>query len=105
MTCARCGATYDGKRWCADCEVAYDGWVRQYATDMIAPVLGAMVVVLVCAMALPIAGVSTLVAVCGAFGGFATLGGMTRLNIRRRRRQFLQTRLPRAYLPPPQRDS
>jgi hypothetical protein len=54
MTCSRCAAEHDGKkRWCADCETAYDGWVRQYASDMIAPALGGMLVVLMCAMVLP----------------------------------------------------
>ena len=101
MTCGRCQVEHDGpKRWCAECERGYDAWVRQYATDIIAPALGAMVVVLTCAMLLPILGVSNLVAVCGAFGGVATLAGLTRLNIARRRRQFMQT-LPQAYLPPP----
>ncbi len=101
MTCARCGAEYEGKkrRWCADCEVGYDGWVRQYATDMIAPVLGAMVVVVTCAVGLPLLGVPTLVAVAGALGGFATLAGLTQLNIRRRRKQFRLAVPPRAYLP------
>ncbi len=100
MTCARCQAEHDGKRWCAECEREYDGWVRQYASDMIVPALGAMVVVLVCAMGLPLLGVSNLVAVSGAAGGFGTLAGITRLNMRRRRQQFLRTSLPRAYLPP-----
>jgi len=100
MICPRCKAEHAGKRWCAACELEYDGWVRQYATDMIGPALGAMVVVLVCAMGLPILGVSTLVAAGGAAGGFATLAGITRLNMRRRRRQFLKSPLPRAYLPP-----
>jgi len=102
MTCSRCAAEHDGKkRWCADCETAYDGWVRQYASDMIAPALGGMLVVLMCAMVLPLLGTSTLVAVGGAFAGFGTLAGMTRLNMRRRRRQFLKAPLPRAYLPEP----
>ncbi len=101
MTCARCDAEHAGTRWCATCEREYDGWVRQYASDMIGPALGAMVVVLVCAMGLPLLGVPTLIAVAGAAGGFGTLAGITRLNMRRRRRQFLRaSSLPRAYLPP-----
>lgn len=101
MTCARCGGEYEGKkrRWCADCENGYDGWVRQYASDIIAPALGAMVVVLVGAMGLPLLGVPTLVAVAGVLCGFATLGGLTQLTKRRRRKQFRLAVPPRAYLP------
>jgi hypothetical protein len=104
MTCARCHAEHSGKRWCAECERAYDGWVRQYASDMIVPALGGMVVVLAIGMGLPLLGASTLIAVLGAFGGFGTIFGLARANTFRRRRQFLRDGgVPRAYLPAPTR--
>jgi hypothetical protein len=99
MICARCEVAEAApkKRWCAECELAYDGWVRQYASDIIGPALGGGFVVMMCAMVLPVLGISTLIAGVGAIAGFATLFGLTRYNMRRRRKQFKAT-LPRAYL-------
>ena len=47
---------------------------------------------------LPLLGLGPLIAAVGVFGGFGTLYGLHRVNNRRRRRQFLQAPLPRAYL-------
>jgi hypothetical protein len=72
--------------------------VRRYASDVIGPMLAGMVVVMTCAMALPLLGVGWLVGVVGAFAGFGTVGSLARLNRWRRRRQFRLGGLPRASL-------
>ena len=97
MECARCRASSDGRRWCVACERAYDTWVRHYASDMIKPVLGGSVVVMAFGVLLPLLGIDWLVAGAGAVAAFGTLGAMTRVNRRRRRREF-QNVLPRAAL-------
>jgi hypothetical protein len=86
-------------RWCADCEHAYDGWIRQYASDIIPPTLAGTVIILGFGMGLPLLGASWLVAAAGAFVGVGTLYGTFRWVRHRRRRQFLVAPLPRAYLP------
>lgn len=101
MACARCKADgvtgRDG--WCSACERAYDAWLRPYASDIIVPVLTGMVVITTIALLLPFLGAGSLIAYGGVFAGFGTLFGMFRLRRRQRRRQFLTTSLPRAYLP------
>jgi hypothetical protein len=87
--------------WCKDCEQLYDGWVRRYATDIVWQALVGTIVVSAVGLGLPILGVSTLVAAAGAFAGFGTIIGLSRVTRRRRRHQFLQAPLPRAYLPAP----
>ena len=101
MTCARCQDDGDvgPTGWCADCEREYDTWVRRHASDILGPVLAAMTIVTVAGMVIPLLGYSMLFATTGVFGGFAALLGLDRVNRRRRRRQFLQAPLPRAYLP------
>ena len=101
MACARCrGDGPTGREgWCAECESAYENWLRPYATDIIVPVLTGMVVITTIALVLPFLGAGSLIAYGGVFAGFATLFGMFRLRRRKRRQQFLTTSLPRAYLP------
>lgn len=102
MGCLRCKAdvALDKHDLCPECARDYDGWIRQYASDIIPPAIAAMVIVLSIGMLIPFLGVSPLVALAGVFAGFGTMVGMFRLNRRRRRRQFLSTgELPRAYLP------
>ena len=101
MACSRCKADGPTGRdgWCAACERAYDTWLRPYATDIIVPVLTGMVVITAVAVVLPFLGAGSLIAYGGVFAGFATLFGMFRLRRRQRKRQFLTTSLPRAYLP------
>jgi hypothetical protein len=50
---------------------------------------------------LPLLGVGKLIGAVGAFAGFGTMYGLARVTRRRRRRQFLEAALPRAYLPLP----
>ncbi len=103
MSCPRCAGDADSEvtAWCADCERLYDTWVRKHATDIVWQALSGMVVVTFFGLALPVLGVSTLVAAVGAFAGFGTIAGLSRLTRRKRRRQFLEAPLPRAYLPAP----
>jgi hypothetical protein len=102
MGCVRCkdDVALDTHGFCPACAREYDGWIRQYASDIVPPAIGAMVIVLGVGMLIPLLGVSSLVALAGVFAGFGTLVGTFRLNRRRRRRQFLSdSALPRAYLP------
>lgn len=102
-TCLRCAGTTDApaSKWCKECELLFDGWVRRHATDIVWQALAGTVIVSAVGIGLPLLGVGSLVAAAGAFAGFGTLFGLARLTRRRRRRQFLQAPLPRAYLPAP----
>lgn len=101
--CARCGeaAPVQRRRWCAACELAYDGWSRRYAGDLVWQILGGTVVVTAVAIGLPMLGASSLAAVFGIVAGAGTTVALNRLTDRRRRRQYLAGgAVPRAYLPP-----
>lgn len=100
-SCPRCNGEIDGRaRWCADCERAFDLWVRRHASDIVWPVLSGTVMVTALALGLPLLGLGSLIAATAIFAGFGTIGGLYRLNRRRRRRQFLREgEMPRAYLP------
>jgi hypothetical protein len=87
--------------WCRDCELLYDAWVRRHATDIIWQAMLGTLVIAAIGIGLPLLGVGSLIAAVGAFAGFGTLFGLARMTRRRRRQQFLQAPLPRAYLPPP----
>lgn len=101
MPCVRCTAevTVDKRGWCAECEKAFDGWVRRYASDVIWPLMVGMTIVSTVALVLPLLGVGSLIATAGVVSGFASFYGLYRYNQRRRRQQFLTDSLPRAYLP------
>ena len=103
MSCARCqGATEAAaSKWCKDCERLYDRLVRGHAGDIVWQALVGTVIVSAVGLGLPLLGVGTLVAAAGAVAGFGAILGLSRLTRRRRRRQFLQAPLPRAYLPAP----
>ncbi|MEO6774211.1 MAG: hypothetical protein ABI467_14525 [Kofleriaceae bacterium] len=104
MACARCDKDVPTRqgRWCADCERAYDTWVRRHATDIVWVVLGGGIVVGAAGMALPAIGAGMLAVAGGTIAGWATILVSAKLNARRRRRQFLAgDALPRAYLPAP----
>lgn len=102
-SCARCHGDRDAvaSPWCKECERLYDGWVRRHATDIVWQALVGTVIISAVGLGLPLLGVGTLVAAGGAFAGFGAILGLSRLTRRRRRRQFLQAPLPRAYLPAP----
>jgi hypothetical protein len=102
-TCQRCHSSADAtaSAWCKDCERLYDGWSRRHATDIVWQAMVGTVIVSGVGLGLPVLGVGTLVAAAGAFAGFGAILGLSRLTRRRRRRQFLQAPLPRAYLPAP----
>jgi hypothetical protein len=103
MSCPRCHAATgaSASTWCKDCERLYDRWVRRHANDIVWQALVGTVIVSAVGLGLPVLGVGTLVAAGGAFAGFGAILGLARLTRRRRRRQFLQAPLPRAYLPEP----
>ena len=101
-TCARCSGESDpGAKWCKDCELLYDRWVRRHATDIVWQALSGTVIVSAVGLGLPLLGFGSLIAATGALAGFGTIFGLSRLTRRRRRKQFLQAPLPRAYLPAP----
>jgi len=102
VDCVRCktDAALDRHDFCRGCATEYDGWIRQYASDIVPPAIVAMVIVLGVGVVVPFLGASSLVALAGVFMGAGALVGLFRLGRRRRRRQFLGTSsLPRAYLP------
>ncbi len=106
MPCPRCSSrdvsTKSSVGWCADCETAYDTWVRRHATDIIWAVMGGGVIIAALGLGLPLLGLGSLVGATAAFAGSATIYGLYRGTQRRRRRQFLRgVALPRAYLPSP----
>jgi len=103
-TCERCHAESDdpaATRWCKDCERLYDTWSRRYSSDIVWQALIGTVIVSAAGIGLPLLGIGKLIGAVGAFAGFGTIFGLSRLTRRRRRRQFLQAPLPRAYLPLP----
>ncbi len=100
-TCARCSGESEDSLWCKECEKLYDGWSRRHAGDIVWQALIGTVIVSGVGLGLPLLGVGKLVAALGAFAGFGTIFGLSRLTRRRRRQQFLQAPLPRAYLPLP----
>ena len=115
MQCERCGSEFDDKAprhksmtamdpratWCADCEAHYDQWVRKHASDIVWQAFAGAGVIMTVGLLLPVLGVGVLVGGIGAFAAFGTLIGLAHANRRRRRRQFLEAQLPRAYLTAP----
>jgi len=101
--CTRCSgeSEHPTAKWCKECEKLYDSWSRRHASDIVWQALVGTVVVSGVGLGLPLLGVGTLVAAAGAFAGFGTILGLSRMTRRRRRQQFLQASLPRAYLPLP----
>jgi hypothetical protein len=85
--------------WCRDCELQYDTWVRQHATDILWQTGLGAIVAMVIGLGLPLLGLEPIIGIAGVLAGFGTFMGLRRWGKQRRRRQFLTGALPRAYLP------
>lgn len=104
MTCSRCASDQpegSGPLWCEDCERQYDQWVRRHASDIVWQAFAGTLVIAFIGLGLPLLGLDSVIAATGSLSAFGTIFGLSRWNRRRRRRQFLQAALPRAYLPAP----
>jgi hypothetical protein len=103
MACPRCAGEIIAPTgtWCGDCEQLYDRWVRTHASDIVWQGLLGGLVIMAFGLGLPLLGVGKLIAAVGAFVGFGTMAGLSWVTRRRRRQQFLEAPLPRAYLPAP----
>ena len=100
MSCRRCGAEpVLANGWCRECESLYDAWVRQYASDIVWQTGIGAIVAMVIGLGLPLLGIEPLIAAAGVLVGFGTFMGLRTWGKARRRRQYLQGQLPRAYLP------
>jgi hypothetical protein len=101
MACPHCAIDENllASGWCRDCERAFGVWGRRYATDIVSTVLVGMAIVLVGGMGLPLLGFNWLFSVTSILVSFGAMLGLYQFHDRRRRLQFLDARLPRAYLP------
>lgn len=102
MPCSRCAAeqvTPTG--WCDDCEKQHDTWTRQHATDILWQAGSGAGVAMIVGLGAPLVGLSPLLGIIGVLVGAATFVSLRIWGARRRRRQFLATSIPRAYLPAP----
>lgn len=101
MACPRCAAPDNllASGWCRDCERAYGVWGRRHASDVVSIVLAGMATGIVGGIGLPLLGLGWLISAVSIFASLGAMFGVYRFHDRRRRRQFLAARLPRAYLP------
>ena len=99
MSCPRCGA--ETKGWCRDCETAYDTWSRQHAADILWQTGSGAALAMIVGLGGLVLGFSPVVAIVGVLAGASTFLGLRRWGLRLRRRQYLATSVPRAYLPSP----
>lgn len=101
MACPRCAVSENllASGWCRDCEVAFGIWGRRHASDLVSTVLAGMVAGIVGGIGLPLLGFPWLISAISVFLSLGVMFGVYSFHDRRRRRQFLATRLPRAYLP------
>lgn len=101
MTCRRCAATTQlaPSGWCRDCEGAYDGWSRQHAADILWQTGCGAGLAMIVGLGGLVLGFSPIVAIGGVLAGASTFLGLRRWGLRRRRAQYLETSVPRAYLP------
>ncbi len=100
MSCRRCGATDDlaPNGWCRTCEQHYDTWSRQHAADIVWQTGSGAAVAMVIALGGLVLGASPVVAIAGVLAGASTFISLRRWGLRRRRRQYLETSVPRAML-------
>jgi len=103
VTCPRCAATKDlgPTGWCRDCETAYDAWSRQHAADILWQTGSGAAIAMIVGLGGLVLGLSPIVAIAGVLAGASTFLGLRRWGLRRRRREYLETGVPRAYLPSP----
>ena len=101
MACPRCGVPDNllVSGWCRDCERAFSVWSRRHATDIVSTVLVGMVTGIIGGVGLPLLGLGWLISAVGILASLGAMFGVYQLHDGRRRRQFLASRLPRAYLP------
>src|SRR5829696_414640 len=97
MSCPRCAA--DAPGWCVDCERLYDAWIRRYAADILWQTGTGALVAMIVGLGAPLLGLSPIFGIAGVLVGAATALGLRVAGNARRRRQFLTSSLPRAYLP------
>jgi hypothetical protein len=100
MACPHCAIEENllASGWCRDCERAFGIWGRRYATDIVSTVLVGMAIVLVGGMGLPLLGFNWLLSASSILVSFGAMLALYQFHDRRRRRQFLDERLPRAYV-------
>lgn len=105
MQCPRCGATTElaTNGWCRACEGAYDTWSRQHAADILWQTGSGASVAMIIGLGGLVLGASPVFAIAGVLAGASTFIGLRLWGLRRRRRQYLATSVPRAYLPPSSR--
>ena len=77
----------------------YDAWVRQHASDILWQTGIGAVVAIVIGLGLPLIGIEPIVGIAGVLVGASTFLGLRAWGKGRRRRQFLASSVPRAYLP------
>jgi hypothetical protein len=103
MECLRCAAAMEQatpSRWCRECENQYDLWSRRHAADIVWQTGTGAIVAMLIGLGLPVLGVDMVIATAGVLAGFGTFLGLRTWGKRMRRRQFLASSLPRAYLAP-----
>jgi len=100
MACPHCGVSEHllASGWCRDCERAFGVWGRRHASDIVSTVLVGMVTGVAGGIGLPLLGFGWLISAVSIFASLGAMFGVYQLQDRRRRRQFLAARLPRAYL-------
>ncbi|HEY0483686.1 MAG TPA: hypothetical protein VGD37_39480 [Kofleriaceae bacterium] len=100
MTCPHCGTPDHllASGWCRDCERAFGVWGRRHAGDIASTVLVGMVVGIAGGIGMPLLGFGWLISAVSILASLGAMLGVYQLHDRRRRRQFLHARLPRAYL-------
>jgi hypothetical protein len=101
MACPRCAVPDHllASGWCRECELAFGIWSRRHASDIVSTVLAGMVAGIIGGIGLPLLGFGWLISAISVFLSLGAMFGVYTFHDRRRRHQFLESRLPRAYLP------
>jgi Flp pilus assembly protein TadB len=100
MSCVRCAAeSVTPSGWCVDCERQHYAWSRKHAADIVWQAGCGAGIAMIVGLGAPLLGLSPLLGIIGVLAGATTSLGLRLWSQRRRRQQFLETSLPRAYLP------